>query len=139
MNMRNFAGTHQLLWVALLLLGSAGTVFGAAPRMEIFYLPHRPAMAVVSQIERVVADYPQLVVKKYSFDDPAAAELLEKYQLRSHMPVAIFIDGRNNFEIDGRRISLRNFPKGDAFVPTFAGEWDYADLRRILRTEQGQR
>jgi hypothetical protein len=105
--------------------------------MEIFYLPHRPAQAVVSEVEKVAAEFKNIAINKYSFEDPATEKLLKKYNLTDHMPVAIFINGQNSFTVNGQKISLRNFTKGNAFVPMFAGEWDYADLRVILQEISG--
>jgi len=103
-----------------------------AVEMEIFYLPHRPAIAVVEKVEQVAAEFDDITIKKYSFEDPDAGKLLEKYGITEHMPVAVFINGKNSFTVNGRSLKFRNFPKGDAFVPTFAGEWDYSDLRTVL-------
>ena len=50
------------------------------------------------------------------------------------MPVAIFIGGKNEFEINGKKVILNNFPQGDSFIPGFEGNWNYDDLRRILQT-----
>lgn len=106
-------------------------------QIEIFYLPHRPALEVVSKVEKVVADFDNIVIKKYNFEDPDTDKLLKKYDLAGHTPVAIFINGQNNFTVKGQEISLRNFPKGDAFVPMFAGSWDYSDLHIILQEMNG--
>ena len=107
--------------------------------MEIFYLPHRPAMVVVDKVAQVAAEFKDVDLKKYSFDDRAAAKLVKKYKMTDHMPVAIFINGRDSFTVNGRSLRLINFPKGDAFVPMFAGEWDYPDLRAILAELAGER
>jgi hypothetical protein len=112
-------------------------VCGADIQMEIFYLPHRPALAVVSKIENVAAEFKNINLKKYNFDDPDTEKLIKKYDLGGHMPVAIFINGQNSFPVNGREIVLRNFPKGDPFVPMFAGEWDYEDLKAILQDISG--
>ena len=106
-------------------------------QMEIFYLPHGPAQAVVSEVEKVAAEFKNIAINKYSFEDPVTEKLLKKYNLTDHMPVAIFINGQNSFTVNGQKISLRNFTKGNAFVPMFAGEWDYADLRVILQEISG--
>ena len=111
--------------------------YAADIQMEIFYLPHGPAQAVVSEVEKVAAEFKNIVIKKYSFEDPATEKLQKKYNLTGHMPVAIFINTQNSFTVKGQRISLQNFPKGNAFVPMFAGEWDYADLRVILQKVSG--
>lgn len=114
------------------LLIHVGSVFGSSIKMEIFYLPHRPAVAVVEKIDTLVAEFENVVTEKYNFEDSASKKILKEYKLSGHMPVAIFINGKNSFTVDGKTISLSNFPKGDAFVPTFTGEWDYSDLRKIL-------
>ena len=100
--------------------------------MEIFYLPHRPAQNVVAKVEEIAAEFANVTIRKYNFDDPGSKGLLEKYGLTEHMPVAIFVNGKDRFTVNGHEVRLRNFPKGDSFVPTFAGEWDYPDLRAIL-------
>ena len=122
---------------AVFLVLIAQSACGADMQMEIFYLPHPPAMAVVDEVEKVAAEFDNIVISKYSFDDPSVEKLLQKYNLTGHMPVAIFINGRNSFTVNGQKIALRNFPKGNAFVPTFKGEWDYADLRVILQQISG--
>jgi hypothetical protein len=125
------------LFAAVVLALPVGSAFGADIQIEVFYLPHRPAMEVVSKVENVAAEFNIIDLKKYSFDDPGAEKLLKQYDLREHMPVAIFINGENSFTVNGQMIRLRNFPKGEAFVPMFAGEWDYADLRAILQEMSG--
>jgi hypothetical protein len=123
-------------FVTILALQSLAA-YAADIQMEIFYLPHGPAQAVVSEVEKVAAEFKNIAINKYSFEDPATEKLLKKYNLTDHMPVAIFINGQNSFTVNGQKISLRNFTKGNAFVPMFAGEWDYADLRVILQEISG--
>ncbi|MCL4378793.1 MAG: hypothetical protein M1409_10555 [Actinobacteria bacterium] len=102
--------------------------------VEIFYLTHAPAVAIVKKVEPIIAEFPKFQVKEYSFDDPAAKDLINKYNLTEHMPIAIFIGGKDTFEIGGKKIELKNFPKGDAFVPDFEGNWSYEDLRSVLKS-----
>lgn len=124
--------------IACLLLLFLSTALPTTPAragaiiMEIFYLPHGPAMKVVAEIEKIGAEFKQVTISKYSFEDPGSRDLIRKYQLTEHTPVAVFINGANSFTVGDRSLRLRNFPKGDAFVPMFAGEWDYDDLRAIL-------
>ena len=127
---KTLTGLAALL--VLLLVGQTAPARAGAIEVEIFYLPHRPAQVVVDKVEQVAAEFKNVVVRKYSFEDRDTGKLLKKYQLTDHMPVAIIINGRDSFTVAGRTLRLRNFPKGDAFVPMFAGEWDYADLRAIL-------
>jgi len=126
------AAAILLALTGLLLVWQAGNGRAAAPVVEIFYLPHRPALAVVAKVEAVAAEFSGIEVRKYSFEDAVGRRLAAEYGLTEHMPVALFINGRDRFTVAGRALSLRNFPKGDAFVPMYSGEWDYPDLRAIL-------
>jgi len=130
---------YGMLGLAGLFALQAIPALAAEIEMEIFYLPHRPAMAVVAKVEQVAGEFANVSVHKYSFDDPRSRKAIDKYQMTEHTPVAVFINGRDSFTIDGRTLRLRNFPKGDAFVPMFAGEWDYVDLRAILAGLAGEK
>lgn len=104
--------------------------------IEIFYLPHRPAEAIVEKVEPIIAKFPNYTVKKYDVTDPASKPKITGYNLVNHTPITIFINGKNTFTVDGKQISLFNFPKGDAFIPTFEGGWSYDDLEKILASQQ---
>jgi hypothetical protein len=108
------------------------TAMAASKIVEIFYLPHPPAEAVVKDVESVLKKHDQFKVAKYSFDDPESKKILAKYNLREHMPVIIFIDGQNEFTLGKRKVTFKNFPKGNAFVPMFEGNWSYRDLDGVL-------
>jgi hypothetical protein len=122
----------SLAFLAFLLPLQGNPAFASDIMMEIFYLPHRPAMAVVTEIEQVAAEFDKVTVRKYSFEDDKNRELVKKYDLTSHMPVAVLINGKDTFTVNGTALRFRNFPKGNTFVPMFAGEWDYADLKSVL-------
>ncbi len=124
-------------FVLALFLHAGQVMAGNTTLIEIFFLPHRPALDVVTKVEKIAAEFDNMVIKKYNFNDPAAKTLLKKYNLTGHIPVAIFINGQNTFTVNGEKIILRNFTRGNAFVPTFAGEWDYDDLRVILQKISG--
>ena len=129
--------TMKILPIVATLMGlflflQAAPALADAIELEILYLPHRPAMVVVDKVEQIAAAYKDVVVKKYSLESRETEKILKKYKITDHMPVAIYVNGRDSFTVDGRTLRLRNFPKGDAFVPMFAGEWDYGDLQAIL-------
>jgi len=108
------------------------TAMAASGVVEIFYLPHPPAEAVVKDVEAVLKKHDQFKVAKYSFDDPESKKILAKYDLREHMPVVIFINGQNEFTLGKKKVAFKNFPKGNAFVPMFEGNWSYRDLDGVL-------
>ncbi len=105
---------------------------GSANLVEIFYLPHPPAEAIVKKVEPIIAQFPQFQIEEYSFIDPQNASLIKSYGITEHMPIAIFIGGKDEFDLNGKHVVLKNFPEGDSFVPTYSGDWSYDDLRQIL-------
>jgi hypothetical protein len=120
-----------VLALVFVFIGAAAA--GAASgTVEIFYLPHPPAEAVVRDVEAVLKKHSQFTVAKYSFEDPQGKKLLEKYNVHEHMPVVLFINGQNEFSLGKRKVVFKNFPKGNAFVPMFEGNWSYQDLDSVL-------
>lgn len=109
-----------------------------ADLIEIFYLSHAPAQEIIQQIEPIIAKFPQYTVEQYDFEDPANDQLVERYGIIYHLPIAIYINGENTFTVDGEIITLENFPEGDAFVPSAEGDWSYEDLEKILNTIDDQ-
>lgn len=105
-------------------------------KVDIFYLPHAPAEAVISKVDKVLANYKGLDVRKLNFEDAQNSDLIKQYGIVEHMPVAIFINGKNKFKIGNREVVFRNFPAGDTFTPMgLGGNWNYQDLDTILKRE----
>ena len=129
----------HIIIIIFIAVFSAATVMAAGKKVEIFYLPHRPAMEVVRDVEDVLKKYNNITIKKYNFEDPANSEMLEKYNLKKHMPIAIFINGKHEFSIGTRKVVFENFPKGNAFVPFFEGNWSYRDLETVLKNLSGNK
>ena len=130
-----FIKTGKAIAIAVFMVYAVigpATAMAASGVVEIFYLPHPPAEAVVKDVEAVLKKHDQFKVAKYSFDDPESKKILAKYNLREHMPVVIFINGQNEFTLGKRKVTFKNFPKGNAFVPMFEGNWSYRDLDGVL-------
>ena len=100
--------------------------------VEVFHLSHAPAVAVVDKVEEIIKKHPEYTLKRYDFDDPKSNAKVTQYGLEGHMPVAIFIGGKNTFTFGGKQVSFQNFPKGDAFIPSFEGPWSYENLKEVL-------
>ena len=100
--------------------------------VEVFYLAHAPARAILAKVEAILEKFPEYKVVKYDFDSETSKQKIEEYGLLEHSPIAIFVAGVNSFKIDDEVVQLANFPKGDAFVPSLEGSWSYDDLEKIL-------
>ena len=127
-----------LVALFVLLVFQAGPARAAEIALEIFYLPHRPAMEVVKKVEKIAGEFAGVTIRAYDFENPESRAAIDSHHLTEHMPVAMFVNGRDDFTVENRTVLLRNFPKGDSFVPMYAGEWDYDDLRAILTGLAGE-
>jgi len=100
--------------------------------VEVFYLPHPPVDPIRKKIENILQKFPNYTLKEYNFEEDSNKQKIASYNLIGHIPVAIFIGGVKAFTIDGQKITFQNFPKGDTFVPTLEGSWNYNDLEKVL-------
>ncbi len=100
--------------------------------VEIFYLNHAPAQAILKKVEAILEKHPEYTVINYDFDDEKNKQKVDEYGLLEHSPIAIFIAGVGSFKVGDSIVKLANFPKGNAFVPSLEGSWDYSDLEKIL-------
>jgi hypothetical protein len=126
---------YSITAAVVFLFTAMGSAYSAT--VEIFYLPHPPAEAVVRDAESVIKRFKGIEVKKYSFESPESRKHIAKYDIKEHTPVMIFVNGRNQFVLGKKQVVLKNFPKGNAFVPMFEGNWSYEDLRQILKSAAG--
>lgn len=118
--------------LSLLCMLAISSAWAGETQLEILFLPHRPAIKVADEAENIARQFNNVSIRRYSLDDAASHVLVQKYGLTDHLPIAIFINGQNQFMVNGKVMRFVNFPKSDAFIPGFAGEWDYADLKAVL-------
>jgi hypothetical protein len=104
-------------------------------RVDIYYLPHPPAMKILKKAEAVLRKFPAVKTSEYDFTDPKNAGRIEAQGLTGHSPIIILINDKSTFMIEGRQVEFKNFPKGDAFIPTLEGSWTFDDLEKVLGTE----
>ncbi len=121
------------LIAALIVMLAVIKGFAASNTVEIFYLPHPPAEAVVKDVEKILKKYSGFKVVKYNFEDPNSRSQMKKYNIINHTPISIFINGKNEFMIGSRKVVFENFQKGNNFAPMFKGDWSYQDLENVLQ------
>jgi len=124
-------------FILIMLLFSTSALIAANNKVtvEIFYLPHPPALKVVDRVETLLRNHAISNIIKYNLDDKKNETEIKNHDMKGHTPVTIFINGKNQFQLDSQTVILTNFPKSDAFVPMFKGDWDYPQLDEILRRE----
>jgi hypothetical protein len=124
----------HVIIAAFIINLAVATGFAASKTVEIFYLPHPPAEAVVRDVEAILRKHSEFKVVKYNFEDPKSRDQMKKYNIRDHKPIAIYINGKNDFVMGQRKVIFENFQKGNNFAPMFQGNWTYQDFENVLQT-----
>jgi len=110
----------------------AGVPEGAV-LVEIAYLNHGPVRPILSDIDVLLADYGgKVVVERYDFGTPEGQTFAEERGLSDHTPIAIFVNGQTEFDLDGRPVEFYSFPQGQGTGVVPDGAWTLDDLRAIL-------
>ncbi len=139
--------------VTLVLLGGltvfagcgagARAVTGSTPgvvTVDIAYLEHAPVLAVLDQVNRVLAKYGnRLKVSRYDLDTPAGEAFAKSRRLTGHVPLAIFINGSMDVVLNGHRVRFYSFPQGEGTGMVAEGAWTLEALDAALAQATGGR
>jgi hypothetical protein len=108
----------------------------AAVQVEVIALNHAPIRPAVEEVEALAAEYGEKVgYTRYDFDTDAGKAFAEKYGIDSHTPIAIYINGEDEFEIDGVMTKFYSFPQDGGTGIVASGTWTMDDLRIVLDQE----
>lgn len=127
-----------LVAAMLILAGCSGAraVTGGTPAVvtvDIAYLDHPPVMAVLDQVNRVLAKYgDHLKVSRYDLDTPAGDTFAKAKRLTGHTPLAIFINGSMDVTLNGHRVRFYSFPQGEGTGMVAEGGWTLEALDAAL-------
>jgi hypothetical protein len=107
-------------------------------RVEIISLDHAPIRPFTEAALGIAGSYgDEVTVVVYDFDTPEGEAFAEEKGLTEHTPIAILIDGRYEFDVDGRAVAFLNFPQGEGTGVVAEGTWTLDDLRTLLDRATG--
>jgi len=102
--------------------------------VDVIALNHPPLRPVLAEVDQLLAGYADKVhVTHYDFDTPQGADFAKKMNLDGHIPLVIFINGKDTFSLDGRTLNFRSFPQGAGTGMVADGQWTMADLDAVLK------
>ena len=108
----------------------------AAVQVEVIALNHAPIRSAVDEVEALSSEYGEKVgFILYDFDTDAGKAFAEKYDITSHTPIAIYVNGKIEFEIDGVATAFYSFPQDGGTGIVASGTWTMDDLRTVLDQE----
>jgi hypothetical protein len=102
--------------------------------VDIIALNHPPLRPVLAEVDQLLAAYGARVhVTHYDFDTPEGASFATKMGLNGHIPMVIFINGKDTFTLNGRKVTFESFPQGQGTGMVADGAWTTADLDTVLK------
>ena len=118
----------------LLVLAACGGGQADGPvQVEIISLDHAPIRPAVQEVLDVAAEYgDKVTVQSYDFDTPKGVAFAEEHGLTEHTPIAVFVNGEMESEVDGRTVKFYSFPQGEGTGMVAEGVWTMDDLRAVL-------
>ncbi len=138
---------HKVTILAMLIFGAllAGCGVSAAPAqsvptappgvtsVEIIYLNHGPVRGVLTDIDKLLANYGEKVaVTRYDFNSPEGETFAQSHDLKGHIPLAIFVNGSMDFTVGERSGQFYSFPQGQGTGVVPDGAWSLDDLQQVL-------
>ena len=124
------------LLLTVVLAACGGGQADGPVQVEIISLDHSPIRPAVQEVEAVAAEFgDKVTVQSYNFDTPEGAAFAEEHGLTEHTPIAVFVNGEMEFDVDGRSIKFYSFPQGAGTGMVAEGVWTMDDLRAVLDRE----
>ena len=102
--------------------------------VEILYMNHGPLQSTLKEIDTICAQYKdKITASRYDFDSPGGERFKTKKGINQHVPLMIWIAGKNTVSIKGKEILFSGFPTGSG-PESFQGKWTMEDLRAALNS-----
>ena len=100
--------------------------------VEILYMNHGPLQSTLKEIDNIFVQYKdKITVSRYDFESPAGEKFMAQKGIHQHIPLMIWIAGKNTVSIKGKEILFSGFPTGSG-PEFFQGKWTMEDLRAAL-------
>ena len=114
--------------------GTTGGAADGAVTVEVIHLSHPPILPTVKDVEAILAEYGDSVAwRTFDFDTDEGQAFAEEHGLVDHTPIAIFINGEMEMDLNGRLVKFYSFPQGAGVGDIVAeGVWTLDDFRAAL-------
>lgn len=127
---------HFIISIAAAMLSIASGLSRAAqPSIEIVAMaPHPPVQSALKPLREWLAKQGgKLQVAEIDAESPQGVKRLASIGLAGHVPIAILIDGKQQYRRkDGSMVTFVNFPAVKESPPGARGDWQIADVQAVL-------
>jgi hypothetical protein len=130
-----FAGFLILTLSALPLLWAADKPV----RVDVLFMNHGPLQPTVKDLKALFGQYGgKVAVSWHDVETEDGQTFMGKKNIRSHIPLAIWMDDQVKFQVEGREILFAGFPTGSG-PASFQGKWKVEDLKKALDQVTGKK
>ncbi|MEW6219364.1 MAG: hypothetical protein AB1634_07490 [Thermodesulfobacteriota bacterium] len=125
---------HAAFYALLAIVAGPIAICGAAGSIsvEVLYMSHGPLQPTLQELRAVLARHnDRLTVSWYDVDSEAGAAFMAMKGITGHVPLDIWVNGKDTAVVGGKAIRFLGFPTGAG--PTFfQGKWTMIDLAQLL-------
>ena len=108
-------------------------------KVEVLYMNHGPLLPSIEQIKKVFSQYgSKVAVSWYDFESKEGEKFMAKKGITQHIPLAIWMDDKVKFQVEGKDIIFAGFPTGSG-PQFFQGKWKIEDLKKALNQLTGKK
>ncbi|HVN98290.1 MAG TPA: hypothetical protein VMT62_17825 [Syntrophorhabdaceae bacterium] len=116
------------------------TLHAATPvKVDVLYMNHGPLMDTINKMKATFSAYGnQLAVSWYDFDTQEGEKFMAKMGINQHVPLVVWIDGKQKWTVGTNQITFSGFPTGSG-PSFFQGKWTLDDLKSALNQATGKK
>ena len=107
--------------------------------VEILFMNHGPLQATLKEIKTLCGGYGKsLAIAWYDSESPEGEKFMAKKGIHQHVPLVIWIEGKETVKVKGKEIQFVGFPTGSG-PAFFQGKWTKDDLRAAFDQATGKK
>ncbi|WP_029460632.1 hypothetical protein [Solidesulfovibrio alcoholivorans] len=121
-----------LLVVSLSLLWPGQATAADPVTVDVLFMDHGPLRPTLNKLKEVFEGYgTRLTVRWHDFESPEGEEFMAKMGITNHVPLVIWMNGKDSIAIDGTMCTFSGFPSGSG-PAMFQGKWTIEQLSKAL-------
>jgi hypothetical protein len=122
-----------VILVVVLSLVLPGLAKASGPVVvDVLFMNHGPLRPTLDQLKDLFAKYgDKLSVRWHDFESQEGETFMAKMGITSHVPLVIWINGKDSMDIDGTSCTFSGFPSGSG-PATFQGKWTLEQVGKAL-------
>jgi hypothetical protein len=108
-------------------------------RVDVLFMNHGPLQPTVKDLKALFGQYgSKVTVSWHDVETEDGQTFMGKKNIRSHIPLAIWMDDQVKFQVEGKEILFAGFPTGSG-PASFQGKWKVEDLKKALDQITGKK